>query len=286
MKLVFSLLFLLIGCLVFSQEQVTFYFDSDKYELNEIELVNLNKWITENTNSKILSITGSTDEIGTSNYNDTLSLNRVSYIYNHLKGKVKVRSDFKSISLGEKGAKSLNNIENRKVEVLYLNEIDKQFEEYVVNDYIVKEKLGKLEKIEKIKIFYSKEDDLIKILDKVSVGSQLVLNNIEFYMDSDVLLPASKVELNQWFLAFQELSNINFVIQGHVCCVAKNDLYLNSLSSRRAKSVVDYLESKGVSRQRMEYIGYGSGRPIFPIPEKNGFEALKNRRVEIQIIEN
>jgi outer membrane protein OmpA-like peptidoglycan-associated protein len=40
-----------------------------------------------------------------------------------------------------------------------------------------------------------------------------------------------------------------------------------------------------VEKERIQYIGYGANRPIYTIPEKNGYEALMNRRVEIVIKE-
>jgi flagellar motor protein MotB len=36
----------------------------------------------------------------------------------------------------------------------------------------------------------------------------------------------------------------------------------------------------------MSYKGFGTTRPIYPIPEKNEIEANENRRVEIMIVEN
>lgn len=46
-----------------------------------------------------------------------------------------------------------------------------------------------------------------------------------------------------------------------------------------------YFISRGISEDRMHYIGFGSSRPKYKIPEKNGYEALMNRRVEIVILE-
>ena len=48
------------------------------------------------------------------------------YIFNQIQGKVNIRADFKSISLGEKGATSANKAENRKAIIHYL--LEKDFE--------------------------------------------------------------------------------------------------------------------------------------------------------------
>jgi outer membrane protein OmpA-like peptidoglycan-associated protein len=130
MKFVFSIVFFWFGYFAFSQEQVTFYFDTDKFELNKTESAKLQQWIAENKTSKILSITGSTDEVGTSGYNDTLSQKRVSYIFNQVNGKINIRPDFKSISLGEKGATSTHKAENRKAIIHYLLEKDLEKEDF------------------------------------------------------------------------------------------------------------------------------------------------------------
>ena len=73
MKVIFSIVLFGLGGFAFSQEQVAFYFDTNKFELNTSELTKLQQWILDNKTSKILSITGSTDEVGSSGYNDTLS---------------------------------------------------------------------------------------------------------------------------------------------------------------------------------------------------------------------
>jgi hypothetical protein len=124
MKFLFCILFIFFLQVNFAQEVVNFYFDNNKFELNKTEAAKFQKWISENTTSKILSITGSTDEVGTSGFNDTLSQKRVSHIFNQIKGKVNIRPDFKSISLGEKGATSKIKAENRKVIIHYLLERD------------------------------------------------------------------------------------------------------------------------------------------------------------------
>ncbi|MGF1510230.1 MAG: OmpA family protein [Myxococcota bacterium] len=59
--------------------------------------------------------------------------------------------------------------------------------------------------------------------------------------------------------------------------------YNLDLSRRRAKSVLDYLASRGVSRTRLESDGYGEERPLEP---GTGEEVwAKNRRVEFTILE-
>jgi hypothetical protein len=126
------LIFLFFSGTLIAQERFVVYFDNNKFELNPSELVKLDKWILENKTSKIVSITGSTDEIGSLGYNDTLSKKRVNFIYSKVIGKLKIREDFKTISLGEKGATSDNNAENRKAVIHYLLEKDLHLEEEIL----------------------------------------------------------------------------------------------------------------------------------------------------------
>ncbi len=58
MKFLYCIIFFFLFQANFAQEQVTFYFDNNKFELNKVEATNLQKWIAENTTLKILSLTG------------------------------------------------------------------------------------------------------------------------------------------------------------------------------------------------------------------------------------
>ena len=166
MKTYFFLFFSFILSTLYSQEQIAFYFDTNKSDLNKIELAKLNKWIAENKTSKILSITGMTDEVGSSGYNDTLSQKRVSFIFNQIKEKVKIREDFKSISLGEKGAKSKVKAENRKAIIHYLLEKDLAKENEILNI------------IKNVEDTISNQLDFVNVLQKSRVGDKIILENI------------------------------------------------------------------------------------------------------------
>ena len=56
------------------------------------------------------------------------------------------------------------------------------------------------------------------------------------------------------------------------------------LSGARALSVLNYLIKKGVSPQRLSFIGYGEYRPV--TSNKTAAGRKKNRRVEIVILPN
>jgi outer membrane protein OmpA-like peptidoglycan-associated protein len=72
-------------------------------------------------------------------------------------------------------------------------------------------------------------------------------------------------------------------IQGHICCVTKD---IRDLATQRAKAIYKFLEYNEINKSRMTFVGYGSDRPLYPIPEKSEEEREANRRVEIEIISN
>lgn len=269
MKFVFSIIFFWFGYFAFSQDQVTFYFDTDKFELNKTESAKLQQWIAENKTSKILSITGSTDEVGTSGYNDTLSQKRVSYIFNQVNGKINIRPDFKSISLGEKGATSTNKAENRKAIIHYLLEKDLEKEDEI---------LGIKEAVEVIIPENATLEEKVKLS---KVGAKIVLKNINFYQNTFATVPESQGAMYDLLYVMQNNPNLKIEIQGHICCIAKD--YRN-LSTDRAKQIKRFLVYSGIPQHRIQTKGFGVSQPIYPIPEASEEQAAANRRVEIQIL--
>ncbi|MEO8515197.1 MAG: OmpA family protein, partial [Flavobacterium sp.] len=123
-KSVFIILTLFFSVVVKAQEQFSVYFDSNKFELSANENKELQTWMKQNETSKILAIHGYTDEDGTMQYNDSLAFKRVLKIYEIIKGKIKIREDFKTRSFGENFPQSKNKSENRKVTLFYIKAVD------------------------------------------------------------------------------------------------------------------------------------------------------------------
>jgi outer membrane protein OmpA-like peptidoglycan-associated protein len=269
MKIFFSILFIGFGCFAFSQEQVTFYFDTNKFELNSIEFTKLQQWIFENKTSKILSITGSTDEVGTSGYNDTLSQKRVNYIFNQVKNNIKIREDFKSISLGEKEATSINKAKNRKAVIHFLQEKDLNKENEIVGI------------IEEIEVLIPENATLEEKVKLSKIGTKIVLKNINFYQNTFATVPESQSALYDLLFVMQNNPNLKIEIQGHICCIDKD--YRN-LSTDRAKQIKRFLVYNQIAQHRIQTKGFGVSQPIYPIPEANEEQAAANRRVEIEIL--
>ena len=269
MKYYFFYLFFLFQT-SFAQEKVMFYFDNNKFELNKIESAKLQKWIAENKTSKILSITGSTDEVGSTGSNDTLSQRRVSYVFNQIKGKVNIRPDFKSISLGEKGATSQTKAENRKAIIHYLLEKDLAKENEVLGIKIVEPE-----------VIFPENATLQEKVKLARVGMKIVLNNINFYQNTFATMPESQGTLYDLLFVMQNNPELKIEIQGHICCIDKD--YRN-LSLDRAKQVKRFLVYNGIQDYRVKTKGFGVSQPIYPIPEATVEQAAANRRVEIEIL--
>lgn len=282
MQFLLSTVFLFLTLLGFSQQTFSVYFDTNKFDLTSQEIKRLQVWMNHNSNSKILSMEGYTDEVGSISYNDTLSLKRVVYVYNQVHNKVLVRADFKTNGFGESLKISDNKSENRRVTIYYLSEFQIELEEFIINDFKVQKSLDSLSIKAVDKLNIHPKLALNEIVQKVPEGILFTLEDIQFHFDSAVLMLNAKEELNKWFEVLNNNPNLKIIVQGHICCIPKDDILL---SSKRAKAVMDYLVSKGVEKERIQYIGYGANRPIYRIPEKNGYEALMNRRVEIVIKE-
>ncbi len=124
LRKIVTLFILIISANALAQEQISVFFESNKYQLNKKEENKLNQWILANNNNKIVAIHGFTDEDGSSGFNDTLAQKRVNFIFQIVKDQIKIREDFKTISFGESFKQSESKAENRKVTIYYILEKD------------------------------------------------------------------------------------------------------------------------------------------------------------------
>jgi outer membrane protein OmpA-like peptidoglycan-associated protein len=281
-KLFFTVLFFAVLFLAKAQEQFVVYFDNNKFELNKTEQAKFDKWILENKTSKILSITGSTDEVGSSGFNDTLSQKRVNSIYSIVNGKIKIREDFKSISLGEKGATSPNKAENRKAIIHYILEKDLARENEILG---IKPKVVVEEEITPIEEENMNFPEGATLEDKIELstkGTLIRLEDINFHVNTFAIIPSSKKSIDELIYVLKKYPKLKIEIQGHICCVNKD---ARNLSIDRARQVKRILISEGIEDKRVKVKGFGVSKPKFTIPEKSEFEAARNRRVEIMILD-
>jgi outer membrane protein OmpA-like peptidoglycan-associated protein/Tol biopolymer transport system component len=120
-------------------------------------------------------------------------------------------------------------------------------------------------------------------LNRYKAGTTIILRNIFFDFNKATLRPESKVELERVYTILIENPRMKVRIAGHTDSIGSEE-YNQRLSEARAKAVYDYLISRGISPDRLSYIGYGESRPIDTNETSEGRQ--NNRRVELEIIEN
>lgn len=119
------------------------------------------------------------------------------------------------------------------------------------------------------------------LLQKIEVGTKVVLKNIFFDYDKSTLRSESTSELDRVVSILQKEPGIRIEISGHTDNRGAKEYNL-TLSRDRAKTVVDYLISKGIDSSRLEYKGYAFDEPIADNDTEEGRQL--NRRVEFKIL--
>lgn len=265
MKIKVLFVWLLFGVsAVWSQGKMSVYFDFDQFMLNEEASQKLTEWAASADQFEVTKVYGFCDWKGTNIYNDSLSVKRVNSVVTFLKDKnIKVKPGYEIRAFGEDFTQSKLQSENRRVTIIYDVRKDDP-------PAVVKNPDGSLPWQEQIKT--SKAGDLITI------------NNINFYNMTPRMMPKSRTILYDLLCIMEDHPKLKIEIQGHICCQSTNDL--QGLSVARAKVIYNFLIMNKIDRKRLSYKGFGTTKPIYPIPEKNEMEEEANRRVEIMIVEN
>ena len=120
-------------------------------------------------------------------------------------------------------------------------------------------------------------------LNRYKSGTVIILRNIFFDFDKATLRPESKTELERVYQLLKENPRMKVRVAGHTDSFG-SDEYNQRLSEARAQAVYEYLVSRGISADRLSYVGYGETRPIDTNDTEEGRQ--NNRRVELEIIEN
>ncbi len=116
----------------------------------------------------------------------------------------------------------------------------------------------------------------------IKKDAKVVLKNIFFELDSYELKPESYVELHRLITFIKYNPNINIEIGGHTDNQGSAQ-HNKILSENRAKTVYNYLISKGVDKSKLTYKGYGMDIPIADNNTEEG--RAQNRRTEAKIIQ-
>ncbi|WP_316820189.1 OmpA family protein [Pedobacter gandavensis] len=98
-------------------------------------------------------------------------------------------------------------------------------------------------------------------LERLKVGTNMVLKNIFFDTNEYRLLPSSLTELSTLIELLKQNLHVEIEIQGHTDNVG-NDIQNEKLSLNRAKAVYDELIAQKIDPGRLKFKGYGETKPI------------------------
>ena len=115
---------------------------------------------------------------------------------------------------------------------------------------------------------------------KITVGQSYKLNDIYYATNSSELAKSSSVIIEGFVEFLKKNPTIHVAIHGHTDNVG-DDAANMTLSQERAKSVYNFMVSKGLDAKRLSFEGHGASRPVATNDTAAG-RAL-NRRTEFQI---
>ncbi len=128
-----------------------------------------------------------------------------------------------------------------------------------------------------------KKEKIIADLDrsKIKEGQTIRIDQLFFEADSTIFSEVSIPVLDEVYDFLASNRDVVVEIGGHTNNIPAHE-YCDKLSRVRAKSVADYLSSKGIERNRLQYKGYGKRNPT--ASNKTAYGRKRNQRVEIKIL--
>ena len=121
------------------------------------------------------------------------------------------------------------------------------------------------------------------------VGTVEVLDNVYFAFSKAIVLEESYDALNKLAQMLKDNPTVSVEISGHTDSKG-DDKFNQKLSEARAKSVVEYLVSQGIDKNRLVAVGYGELKPVAQNTNPDGTDnpegREKNRRTEFKVIKN
>jgi outer membrane protein OmpA-like peptidoglycan-associated protein len=117
----------------------------------------------------------------------------------------------------------------------------------------------------------------------IEIGQVVRLNNVFFDFDKWDLRPESYVELDRVVKLLKDNPAIEIEMSAHTDSRG-SDEYNFKLSDNRARSVMEYILSKGIAANRITSQGYGETKPVATNDTDEGRQL--NRRVEFKIVKN
>lgn len=118
-------------------------------------------------------------------------------------------------------------------------------------------------------------------LQPLEANAMVILKNIFFDVNKFELKTESQVELDNVVALMKDNPTLRIQINGHTDNVGKQADNI-TLSNNRAKSVVEYITSKGIDARRLSYQGFGDKQPLADNKSEDG--RSKNRRTELKVV--
>ena len=270
--LVFVTAFFSFGFSFAQEEEIySIFFEFDKYNLKEEQAEGVITFVQKIDTARIESIQiyGYCDDRGKDEYNFVLSTNRANTVKDKL-----IERGIKSkiiITLEGKGRIMLD--EDLQTDIPEARSKNRRV------DVVVNYKSITIENLKIPGVYSTIKKDVVP-------GDRIYLEKVLFERGSSQLTVQAKKELDKVALLLLKFKNIQFEVQGHVCCTPTyhreaidRETKKRELSVNRAKRVFNYLFKKGISNSRMTYRGYGNTQSL-----KQG--SALDRRVELLILKN
>jgi len=251
-------------------------FDINKSTLKKESFSELNNAVKlmKDIPSLEMEISGYTDNLGSAKFNQQLSKQRAKAVMDYL---ISQGSDPKRLTYkGYGSAQPIASNDTREGREMNRRT---EFKVLKVGDgFTVTTGTSPLKSPESVE---NEKELTDNSMPKLEAGKKIVLENISFEINQPKLQKESYSELEKVIKLMKDVPSLEIEIAGHTDNLGsvKNN---QKLSEERAKSITDYLVSKGVDKKRVTYKGFGSTKPIGSNDSKEGRKL--NRRIEVLIL--
>lgn len=272
-KAIITILCHFLTCIANAQQERTHtvYFDFNKFTLTETETLRLLN--VSGDSLLIISISGHTDPIGTTQANYRLSVRRAETVQQALQAQNTDYSQALLKAYGEDSLLSRNDSLNRRVEIRYrIRSIPSNVPNNIPVDTTATASLpGDTQK---------------------TVLTRQNFERIYFLPDQAVIDPASYQHVAALLRFVQAYPDQLIEIRGHVNMSRRfnrfpeNGFYqrMEKLSEDRARLIYEILVEKGIEPGRLRYRGMGNREMVVP-DARSEAEMRRNMRVEVVVFE-
>ena len=268
------------------------FFDFDSFALTGKAKTKLDEMATllNKFPSINVEITGHTDAIGSFEYNQRLSLNRANSVADYLIGKGIAKERVKTVGMSESDHVARNRTRdnqdapegralNRRSEFKLgkSENVVIEMEEIAVPDYL---------KLDQASSALPGSGDSQKTTVAAGSAETYVIKPVFFEFDSYAVQEEAKSSLKKLAQLLSKYPAATVEITGHSDAMG-SAAYNETLSEKRARAVAAFLESNGISKDRLTTSGAGEREQIARNRTENDQDAPEgralNRRVEFNV---